>query len=92
MLEPNDWRLFFVPKGEQGEALKNIPLYRIPYRPLSETWDHEHCIFCWAKFYLHPDCLQEGYCTHPENDRDADWICPECYEDFKEMFGWTRCE
>ena len=22
-------------------------------------------------------------------DMPDDWVCPECYEDFKEMFGWT---
>ena len=71
------------------EELKNIPLYFIPFEPFSEQWDHEHCAFCWAKFYLHEGSLQEGYCTRPENSRDADWICPECYEDFKEMFGWS---
>lgn len=87
MVEKDDWRL----NGQESylkDILKDIPLYFIPFRPLSEQWDHEHCVFCWAKFYLHPECLQEGYCTRPQNSRDADWICPECYEDFKEMFGW----
>lgn len=33
--------------------------------------------------------IKEGCCTQPRNSRDAHWICPECYEDFKELFGWT---
>ena len=88
MIEKDDWRLTAGPVLGNEEKLKNIPLYYIPFQPLSENWDHEHCTFCWAKFYLHEECLQEGYCTRPQNSRDADWICPECYEDFKEMFGW----
>ena len=89
MTEEKDWRLELGPMVSNGDSIKNIPLYFIPFRPLSDKWDHEHCIFCWAKFYMHPECLQEGYCTSPENTRDAHWICPECYADFKDRFGWT---
>ena len=89
MIAKDDWRLTAGPIRGREEELKHIPLYYIPFQPLSDSWDHEHCVFCWAKFFLHPECLQEGYCTRPQNSRDADWICPDCYEDFKEIFGWT---
>ena len=89
MIEKDDWRLTAGPVSGREEELKDIPLYCIPFQPLSENWDHAHCVFCWAKFYPHEECLQEGYCTRPQNCRDADWICPKCYGDFKEMFGWT---
>lgn len=89
MIEEHDWRLEAGPACGREAELKSIPLYYIPFEPLSDRWDHEHCVFCWAKFFRHPECLQEGYCTRPQNSRDADWICPECYEDFEEMFGWT---
>lgn len=89
IIEKEARRLTSGPVLGLEEQLKNIPIYHIPFRPLSEQWDHGHCIFCWAKFYLHEECLQEGYCTQPQNSRDAVWICPECYADFKEMFGWT---
>lgn len=89
MVEKDDWRLTTGPVIGIEEELKNIPLYYIPFQPLSAQWDHEHCAFCWDKFYLNETCLQEGYCTHPQNTRSAHWICPACYEDFKEMFGWT---
>lgn len=88
MVEKDDWRLVAGPVCGREEALRHIGLYYIPFQPLSARWDHEHCVFCWAKFYLHPECLQAGYCTAPENTPGADWICPECYEDFKEMFDW----
>lgn len=83
MIEKDDWRL----RGQE-DYLQDVPLYFIPFQPISRKWDHEHCEFCWAKFYLHEECLQEGYCTKAENGSGARWICSECYEDFKEMFGW----
>ena len=89
MVEKDDWRLTTGPVIGLEDKLRNIQLYHIPFQPLSERWDHEHCVFCWDKFFLHEECLQEGYCTHPQNDRGAHWICSECYNDFKEMFGWT---
>lgn len=89
MVEKDDWRLTAGPVCGHEERLKNIPLYYIPFQPLSRQWDHEHCAFCWDKFYLHEECLQEGYCTRPQNEPGAYWICPACYEDFKELFGWT---
>jgi len=49
--------------------------------------DHDHCEFCWDKFAHYPDTLHQGYTT-------ADnyyWICPDCMNDFKEMFKWTIC-
>ena len=66
MIGENDWRLELGPMVGNADSIKNIALYRIPFNPLSDKLDHEHCIF-----------------------RDAHWICPECYEDFKELFGWT---
>ena len=89
MIEKDDWRLTAGPVRGHEKALKNIPLYYIQFQPISEQWDHEHCVFCWEKFYQHEECLREGYCTKPQNERDAYWICPECYTDFREMFGWT---
>lgn len=89
MTEKNDWRLEVGSASGREAELRNITLYRIPFVPLSEEWDHEHCIFCWEKFYLRGAGLKYGYCTGQRNSRDADWICPTCYEDFREMFGWT---
>lgn len=87
MMPKDDWR-----RRDQEDYLMGVKLYLTPFTPLSEHWDHEHCEFCWAKFYLHPDhpeCLREGYCTAPVNERGARWICPECFRDFREEFGWT---
>ena len=89
MIEKDDWRLTAGPILGREEKLRSATLHWIPFKPLSEKWDHEHCAFCWAKFYLHPECLQEGWCTRPENGPDAEWVCPECAGDFQEMFGFT---
>lgn len=81
MVDKQDWRL-----TSQDKYLKGKVLVRKKYRAPSPTWDHDHCAFCWARFMEQPwpDTLQEGYTTEDEYY----WICPECFEDFKEMFGW----
>ena len=87
MMPKDDWR-----RMGQEDYLTGVRLYHIPFAPLSEQWDHEHCVFCWDKFFLHPDYpefLREGYCTEKVNSRDAHWICPQCFRDFREEFGWT---
>jgi hypothetical protein len=73
------------------------------YHARSPTWEHEHCVFCWAKFMdpdfsdadrrhiaEHPDVLTEGYATTAEHDQGADyhWICKPCFDDFAVRFQW----
>jgi hypothetical protein len=81
MREENDWRL-------QGQEtyLKCLPLWWQRYTRYSESWEHDHCEFCWAKFMEAdvPDVLHEGYTTE-DHDR---WICEECFEDFNDLFEW----
>ena len=84
MIEKNDWRL----QGQE-EYLMHRTLAFVPYFQWSKTWDHEHCEFCSAKFSRHADDLHEGYVTA---DNRRTWICPECFEDFKEMFQWELAD
>ena len=84
MEQKDDWRL----RGQE-EYLQNIPLYFLEYSPRSETWEHEHCEFCWAKFGLESENLHEGYCTTPTNTHKSLWICPKCFADFQETFQWN---
>ena len=64
-------------------------------------WDHDHCAFCWAKF-IAPDRLAAhreshdrhqlhvaGYTPETEESGRRTWICPTCFEDFRERFRWT---
>lgn len=84
MIEKNDWRL-------QGQELymTGRKLMKIPYFRWSETWDHDHCDFCFATFSEYEGDLHEGYVTA---DNRRTWVCPECFEDFKEMFRWELVE
>ena len=70
MMPKDDWR-----RMGQEDYLMGARLYRMPFIPQSEQWDHEHCVFCFDKFYLHPDhpeFLREGYCTEPVNSRTGE--------------------
>jgi len=94
---PNDdWRL-----TNQEAFLADALLVRKPYRVYSEEWEHDHCAFCWAKFMdptfskEHRRAIQadstilvEGYTTTDAHPAGADyhWICPQCFDDFKERF------
>ncbi len=77
----------------------------VPIEPLG--WDHDHCEFCWAKFmepgsseearrYVEedPDVFTEGYAAteeHPNGLR-YHWVCPRCFDDFADRFGWAVIE
>jgi hypothetical protein len=77
-----DWRV----TGQ--ENLKGAKLVRRKYRqnPRNPKWDHDHCSFCGVEFCLKEHCnsLKEGYATLD----DYYWICPTCFDDFKDLFGW----
>ena len=76
----------------QQKYLKGVPLIHRRYRLNAKNpeWDHDHCEFCSAKFAMleGPEILHEGYATLD----DYRWICPQCFSDFQEMFGWTVTE
>ncbi|MDX6514525.1 MAG: hypothetical protein QOH73_191 [Gaiellaceae bacterium] len=93
-----DWRL-----TTQEEYLGAASFVRKPYSAWTETWDHDHCEFCWAKFMEagspavephppHDSALTEGYAaigTGPKGENDYHWVCETCFEDFRERFGWV---
>jgi hypothetical protein len=87
MEEKDDWRL-----TNQEDYLKGVTLIHRKYRqyPKNSEWDHDHCAFCWAKFSLYndPEHLKEGYATTV----DYHWICPQCFQDFKDRFQWKLIE
>lgn len=83
MNEEEDWRL--LGWGEDS-YLQGITLIKQPYRPdlCDPDNDHDHCEFCSNKFGKAPDDLKEGYST----EDGYSWICPTCFEDFKDRFKW----
>lgn len=47
--------------------------------------EHEHCNMCGAKFSINPGDLHIGYRT----DDSIGWVCPECYDYYKDEYDWT---
>ena len=94
----HDWRL-----TDQETWLHGAELTWKRYHARSETSEHEHCVFCWAKFMdpdfsdahrqhiaQHPDVLTEGYTTTNSHKHGTDyhWICKPCFDDFAQRFAW----
>ena len=71
----------------QEDYLKNEQLYLSKFQE-SKNSDHKHCSFCWSKFSTKPNDLHVGYAT----SKGKHWICPACFNDFKEMFNWEVIE
>ena len=76
-----DWRL----QGQE-RFLKGASLKLLKWTALSPNWDHDHCEFCWIKFgdTEVADAIHDGYTT----DDLEHWICPQCFEDFRQQFEW----
>jgi len=81
-IDPDDWRLAVAHEYLQGRSLRWLA-----YAPPRQSWNHDHCDFCGEKFMVEGTAgtLHAGYTTE-----DAYyWICPVCFDDFRELFGWT---
>lgn len=93
--EPDRW-------GQSGQEDRFPPgttMELRPYRAPRPEWDHDHCIFCWAKF-MDPtlsgasrraiesdsEILTAGYTAGPDG---GEWVCPGCFDEFSAAFGWT---
>ena len=96
----SDWRL-----TGQERYLSGAVWVRKGYRAPSARWEHDHCAFCWAKFMdpdfspehrrfveEHPEVLTVGYTTVVDEARGDHWVCPTCFDDFAERFGWRVVE
>ena len=79
----NDWRLHGQEKGDIG-----LTWYHRKWSALSESWNHDHCEYCMACFSSTPDDFHEGYAS----EDNYHWICPTCYNDFKDLLDWKTVE
>jgi len=93
--QPDDWGQF----GQEETFPPGTTLELRRYRTHRPGWDHDHCIFCWAKL-MDPDLseasrravendpkiLTSGYSKGPSG---GEWVCPSCFEEFAARFGWT---
>jgi hypothetical protein len=62
------------------------------------VWDHDHCHFCYDTAFSerYDGDLREGWTASgpaglPAADQQPEyhWVCPQCFERFREPFGWT---
>jgi hypothetical protein len=78
VVAPDDWRR----RGQEDDLPPGTVLKRTRYAARSETWEHEHCVFCFAKFMdpdysdghrrfieEHPEVLTDGYATTGQRAR-----------------------
>lgn len=86
MVSKDDWRRMGQEKYLLGVQLKYIP----HYKRFSETWEHEHCCFCTQKISQLDGDAHSGYCTTDE--KQSNWICEDCFDDFKVEFKWVLVE
>jgi hypothetical protein len=66
----DQWRL------DNVRHLAGLTLHFGHYTRWSESWDHDHCAACWAKFAEsdEPDVLHEGYSTGPDYPKGAEGV------------------
>ncbi len=85
-----DWRV------DSAEHLRGLTLRREKYTRWSESWDHDHCSACWAKFAEtgDPNVLHEGFATCEDYKHGAkyNWVCPECFSELRVEMGWTEAK
>ncbi len=81
----NDWRIIDRP----WDYLKNAELvYVKEYHPTNDSWDHEHCTFCFASISENDEDLHSGYYTSEFEISKQEWICEKCFTDFAPLFSW----
>jgi hypothetical protein len=85
---PKQWRI------DNAKHLKGVRLHLRRYARPSESWDHDHCAACWAKFaeFDGHDIQHEGHATGDGYKFGAgyEWVCRECFNDLKDDLGWTN--
>jgi hypothetical protein len=75
----DDWR-----RQGQETYLVGLAFKRMAWSSNNPAWDHDHCEFCQTKLASPaiPDALHEGFGT-PDLKH---WLCPACFEDFRDEF------
>lgn len=75
---------WYMQEYEEREYLHNKKLEHKEYDGPFCLDDHEHCALCWQKISKYPEDDHSGY--YEKDSRD--WICEDCFDKFKELFGW----
>lgn len=81
------WRI------DNAAHLKGAKLRFQRYTRWNESWDHDHCLACWAKFaeFDGPGIQHQGYATGDDYPMGAryEWVCTTCFADLKDDMQWT---
>ncbi|HYW59011.1 MAG TPA: hypothetical protein VE909_00695 [Xanthobacteraceae bacterium] len=81
------WRI------ENVKHLRGVGFQYRRYTRWSESWDHDHCAGCWAKFaeFEGPEIQHEGYATDSDYKLGAayEWVCQECFDDLRNDLQWS---
>lgn len=84
------WRI------DNAKHLKGLRWQFRRYTRWSESWDHDHCAACWAKFaeFEGPDIQHEGYASCDDHPGGVcyDWVCQACFDDLKDDMEWSGTE
>jgi len=92
-VKDDDWRIDLL---NTCKDLKGARLRCKTWRAPRADWNHDHCSVCSAKIRDKADLAQgeylEGYATCEGFKRGADyeWVCVECFRDFKDCMGWQE--
>jgi hypothetical protein len=84
-IEDDDWRL----QGQE-RYLRGRILHWAVWSSDRDVWDHDHCDFCMAKIWDRCDANDDHvqYKAAWVTDDKNHWICPVCFDDFRQRFGW----
>ena len=78
-----EWYLF---EYERKPYLRNKVLTWLTFPSKPDPNYHDHCELCWDRFSQHSADQHAGYYEHSEKI----WICADCYDKYKELFGWSN--
>jgi len=78
------WRI------DNADRLRGLRLHLRRYTRWSESWDHDHCAGCWAKFaeFEGPEIQHEGYATGDDYST-LEWVCERCFNDLEDDMQWS---
>ena len=88
MKKDQDWRIVSYNGHLNGET------FSLKRFISTDKNDHEHCEFCCKKItdlqIDYEDCVSEGYCCFNSKTKQENWICKDCFNDFKEKFKFKE--
>jgi hypothetical protein len=84
MADDSDWRLMGQENWLSGRAVRQAE-----WSSDRPDWDHDHCAFCNAEIAEVKTDHVEYTAGYVRADDNYTWICPPCFEDFRERLAWT---